>query len=202
MNKREFLKVGLLGMGALAISPKASALKYYPNTSISKKKWAVIYGTWCGSARDAGLWISEGMRGVADVFDVRENPDISKYDYVIIGSAIRSNKVTDELDQYIAKNRSLIKSKLVGLYVVAGNMMRPFTAEQKATLLDNYLFKLCDVKDVMSAAFLGRVTLGLMDKAAYEMMSRMGTSDYDNLKRPECMAFGAEVFDKYDSFSE
>ena len=201
MNKREFLKVGMLGMGALAISPKASALKYYPNT-VSRKKWAVIYGTWCGSARDAGLWISEGMRGVADVFDVRENPDISKFDHIIIGSAIRSSKVTDELDQYISRNRSIIKSKLVGLYVVAGNRMQPFSAEEKATLLDNYLFKLCDVKNVMSAAFLGRVTLGLMDKAAYDMMVRMNMPEYDNLKRPECMAFGAEVFAKYDTFSE
>ena len=51
MNKRNFIKSGLMGIGALLLSKRASALEYYPRPS--DKKWAVLYGTWCGSARDA-----------------------------------------------------------------------------------------------------------------------------------------------------
>jgi len=38
----------------------------------SDKKWAVLYSTWCSSARDTALWISVRMDGIAYVFDVRK----------------------------------------------------------------------------------------------------------------------------------
>jgi hypothetical protein len=95
MNKRDFFKVGILGFIGIFLPKKLRALEYYPNES--DKKWAVLYGTWCGSSRDAGIWISEGMNGIANVFDVRENPDLSKYDYIIIGGSIRSGQTSVQL---------------------------------------------------------------------------------------------------------
>ena len=92
MEKRTFIKTAFLGITALLFPGKAGALEYYPNPS--DKKWAVLYGTWCGSARDAGVWISEGMDGIANVFDVRENPDLSEYDNLIAGGAIRAGKIS------------------------------------------------------------------------------------------------------------
>jgi len=191
MKKREFLKAGILGIGALAISRKSMALEYYPNKS--DKKWAVLYGTWCGSARDAGVWISEGMNGIANVFDVRENPDLSSYDHVVIGGAIRAGKVPSELEAYIAKNQDSLRPKIRGLYVVCGNMMQPPTQQQTTTMIDNYLAKFCGVSGVPSKVLLGRVTFGLMDETSRQMMKNMNMQEYDNLKRPECMDFGKEL---------
>jgi len=57
-------KVGLTGMGAMLFADRVGALKYYPRPS--DKKWAVLYSTWCGSSRDAAVWISEGMGGIAE----------------------------------------------------------------------------------------------------------------------------------------
>ena len=74
MDRKSFLKLGMVGIFS-SIASKAWALKYYPNPS--GKKWAILYATWCGTSRDAAVWISEGMGGIADVFDVRENPDLS-----------------------------------------------------------------------------------------------------------------------------
>src|SRR5512137_2090527 len=122
MERRDFLKAGVIGLGAMAIADKAAALEYYPNKS--DKKWAVIYSTWCGSSRDAGVWISEGMDGIADVFDVRENPDLSKYENIVVGGSIRSGRVPDALQQFLQKNQPMLKSKVKGLYVVCGNMMQ------------------------------------------------------------------------------
>ena len=76
MKRRNFFKWGLAGVGTLALVDNAWALKYYPKQS--DKKCAVLYGTWCGSSRDAAVWISEGMGGIADVFDARENPDLKR----------------------------------------------------------------------------------------------------------------------------
>jgi menaquinone-dependent protoporphyrinogen IX oxidase len=191
MEKRDFLKIGILSGIALLIPKKLKALEYYPNKS--DKKWAVLYGTWCGSARDAGVWISEGMDGIANVFDVRENPDLSKFDHLIIGGSIRSGKTPAQLQEYIANNKDLIKAKTRGLFVVCGNMMQPVGPAQKTNLIDNHLAKICGDIVVPSKVFLGRITLGLLDPESRNMMTQMKTQDYDNLKRTECLAFGKEI---------
>src|SRR4030042_596171 len=143
MNKRTFVKSGLLGMFAFLLPRKARSLEYYPMPS--DKKWAVLYGTWCGTARDAAVWISEGMDGIANVFDVRENPDLSKYDHVVVGGSIRAGKVSDLLQEYLEKNRDRLRDKIRGLFVVCGNRMQPPGPEQVTGLIDNHLAILCDV---------------------------------------------------------
>ena len=139
MRKRDFLKTGLLGMVVVALPKKLSALEYYPNKS--DKKWAVIYGTWCGSSRDAGVWISEGMDGIANVFDVRENPDLSPYDHIVVGGSIRMGKVPEQLQQYIGKYKDVLKEKIRGLFAVCGNRMQPVGPEQVTALIDNQCWK-------------------------------------------------------------
>lgn len=197
MNKRDFFKIGIIGTAGLFIPKEIRALEYYPNES--NKKWAVLYGTWCGSSRDAGLWISEGMNGIANVFDVRENPDLSKYDHIIVGGSIRNGQTSAQLQQYITANRDLLKAKIRGLFAVCGNMMQPVGPEQKTALIDNHLAKICGDINVTSKVFLGRITLGLMDPESRKMMMQMKIGEYDNLKRADCMNFGKEVHEKVNS---
>jgi len=193
MNKRAFFKTGFLGMSALFLSRKAFPLEYYPMPS--DKKWAVLYATWCGSTRDAALWISEGMDGIANVFDVRENPDLSGYDHIVIGGAIRAGVTSQLLQEYLEKNKEMLKSRIRGYFAVCGNMMQPVGPEQTIVFIDNHLGKICDVSNVPSKIFLGRITWGLMEPdVRKQMQSFPGIKEYDNLKRPECMAFGKEVF--------
>ncbi len=103
MNRRSFFKSGLAGIGAAALTKDAWALKYYPLPS--DKKWAVLYGTWCGTSRDAAVWISEGLGGIADVFDVREQPDLSRFDYLVIGGSIRGGKMPKELQDFVSQRK-------------------------------------------------------------------------------------------------
>ena len=194
MKKRDFFKIGIVGAIGFFIPKKLQALEYYPNES--DKKWAVLYGTWCGSSRDAGIWISEGMNGIANVFDVRENPDLSKYDHIVVGGSIRSGQTSVQLQEYIMKNKNLLKEKIRGLYAVCGNMKQPVGPGQKTALIDNHLAKICGDIDVPSKVFLGRITLGLMDKESRNMMQQMKMTDYDNLKRADCMDFGKEILEK------
>lgn len=191
MNKRNFFKVSLLSVGGIILSRKAAALEYYPTQP--GKNWAVLYGTWCGSSRDAGVWISEGMDGIANVFDVKENPDLTGYDNIIVGGSIRAGKVPTELQKYLEKNREIMNSKIRGLYVVCGNRMQPPGPEQTISLIDNHLAVLSGVKGVLSKVFLGRITYGLMDDESRKLLQGFNMPEYDNLKRPECMAFGKEI---------
>lgn len=192
MKKRTFFKTGLLGISALLLPKRIFALEYYPMPS--DKKWAVLYATWCGTARDAAVWISEGMDGIANVFDVRENPDLSVYDHIIIGGAIRAGKTSDLLQEYIEKNREIISRRIRGYFAVCGNMMRPVGQEQTDAFINNHLAKLCGISGLPSKVFLGRITFGLMEPEVRKQMEQMpGIKEYDNLKREECLAFGKEV---------
>ena len=173
----------------MALAGNTWALKYYPMPS--NKKYAVLYGTWCGSSRDAAVWISEGMGGIADVFDVRENPDLKGFDHVIIGGSIRMGVTSKELQDYITTNKEWLSGKIRGFFAVCGNMRQPVGQQQTSNFIDNHLAKLCEIGNVPSKVFLGRITKSLMDPQTAKMMERM--EDYDNLKRADCMAFGQEI---------
>jgi menaquinone-dependent protoporphyrinogen IX oxidase len=134
------------------------------------------------------------MDGMADVFDVRENPDLSKYKHIIIGGAIRSGVVSNELQEYLTKHKAALKNKIRGLFAVCGNMRQPVTQEQYNVFIHNHLSQLVDSPGVPSKVFLGRITWGLMDPEVQKQMKSIpNMEEYDNLKRSECMDFGREV---------
>ena len=191
MNKRTFFKSGLLGMFAFLLPGKTRSLEYYPKPS--DKKWVILYCTWCGSARDAAVWISEGMDGIANVFDVRENPDLSEFDHIIVGGAIRGGKVSQEMQDYIEKNKETLKTRVRGYFAVCGNMMKPVGPETTKILIDDHMAAICGVTNIPSKVFLGRITYGLMEPDVRKQMEGYKMPEYDNLKRPECMAFGKEI---------
>ena len=191
MERRDFIKAGVLGLGAMAISNESFALEYYPKKS--DKKWAVIYSTWCGSSRDAGVWISEGMGGIADVFDVRENPDPSKYDHIVVGGSIRSAKVSQEMQDYLAKNKDVLKSRIRGFFCVQGNMKKPTGPENVKQLIDGHLSQITDVTGVPGKCFNGRITISLLEDEYKQSMGGFG--EYDLMKRSDFMDFGKVILD-------
>jgi menaquinone-dependent protoporphyrinogen IX oxidase len=81
------------------------------------------------------VWISEGMGGIADVFDVRENRDLKGFDHIIIGGSIRSGAARKELQDYIIKNKGMLKDKIRALFAVWGNREKPVGPEQKTALM-------------------------------------------------------------------
>ena len=199
MERRDFCKLGLAaGVGTMALINDARALEYYPTQS--DKKCAVIFSTWCGSARDAAVWISEGMDGIANVFDVRENPDPTKYDHIIIGGSVRSMVTRQEMQEYIKKNKGILKNKIRGLFAVCGNGEKPVGPAQKTALIDNHLAKLLETGNVPSKVFNGRITKSLIDPEnrkrmieTYPTFAGKQLEDYDLLKRADCLAFGKEI---------
>jgi len=199
MERRDFFRWGLAsGIGAAAMTKDAWALEYYPIAS--DKKCAILYGTYCGSSRDAAVWISEGMGGIADVFDARENPDLKTFDHIIVGGSIRSGNTPQELQDYIKKNKESLKGRVRGLFAVCGNGERPVGPQQKTTYIDNHLARLCESGSVPSKVFNGRITKALLDpsdrqrmEASYPSLAGKPLEDYDLLKRTDCLALGREI---------
>ena len=191
MKRRDFLKLGFAGIGTLALIGQTQALEYYPVKS--DKKCAVVYSTWCGSSRDAAVWISEGMGGIAEVFDIREKPNLKGYEHIIIGGSIRSFATSKELQDFIQQNKATLKGKVRGLFAMCGNMGNPITPDVTKRYIDDHLAQLCEAKKVPAKVFRGRVTKSLMAPKTAKMMASF--QDYDNLNRAECMSLGKEILE-------
>lgn len=197
MERRTFLS-SVAGMGAIYAVNIADPAQYIPSRA-SKEKWAVLFGTWCGSARDAGIWISEGMGGIADVYDVRQKPDLKSYDNLIIGTAIHGGKVPKELEEYLQSSAAALKSKIRAYYVVCGSGADRPTAQTQTNYIDNYLAKLGQTTAPSNRVFPGRITKRLLSDADFKNLEAFHKSlnrpfdDYDHLARWDCMEFGRGI---------
>jgi menaquinone-dependent protoporphyrinogen IX oxidase len=196
MDRRTFLKTVAAAGGATLFASNAHALKLFP--SPGKKKWAVLFGSRYGSARDAALWIAEGMGGIADVFDARENPDLSAFDAIIVGSGIYTGKIDPPLAAYLAKNGSAFSNRIKALFIVCGQGDTP-TAQGFV----EGLAKACGAKPVTTKVFPGRLTKRLLSPEDYKIEEEVMTKryrqpyeDYDRLQRKDCLKFGEEILTK------
>jgi menaquinone-dependent protoporphyrinogen IX oxidase len=199
MQRRTFINMGLAGLGSSLAMASSVPAQFIPKPS--KEKWAILFGTWYGTTRDASMWISEGMGGIAHVFDIRQVPaDLDAYDHLVIGTAIQGGRGPKALDSYISKNINRLQDKIRGLFAVCGNMGRPPGPQQVKTYIDGYLAELCRTDSVPKKVFGGRITKVLMPEAEYkriaDMYSRIGgpSGDWDNLNRTECMELGKKIY--------
>lgn len=198
MERRTFINLGLAGLGTTLAMANPAPMQFIPKPS--KEKWAVLFGTWYGTARDASVWISEGMGGIASVFDIRQVPaDLSTYDHLIVGTAIQGGKGPKTLEDYISKNADQLKNKIRGLFAVCGNLGKQPGPQQVQMYIDGYLAKLCRADSVPKRVFGGRITQALMPEAEYkgiaDMYAKIGgpSGDFDNLNRMECLKLGKEI---------
>lgn len=194
MNRRTFLTV-LAGGGAALFSSDAQALKLFPKQS--SQKWAVLFGSRYGSTRDASLWISEGMGAIADVFDAREDPDLSSFEMIIVGSGIYSGKIDQPLERYLTKSAAQFSKRIKALFVVCGGGDTP-----RAQGYIDALAKSCAAKPPLTKVFSGRLTKKLLspadDKIEEEVAKKQNHpyEDYDHLQRKDCLKFGEEILTK------
>ena len=195
MDRRTFLKTVLAAGGATLFASKADALKLFPNPG--KQKWAILFGSRYGSTRDASLWVSEGMGDIADVFDVRENPDLSSFDAIIVGSGIYSGKIDPLLAAYLAKNGPAFSTRIKALFVVCGQGDTP-----TGRGFVDQLAKSCGANPSLTKVFSGRLTKKLLNAPDYKIEEEVAKrqnhpyEDYDHLQRKDCLKFGEEILAK------
>jgi len=195
MDRRTFLKTVVLGGGLTAFASNSYALKLFPNQA--KQKCAILFGSRYGSTRDASLWISEGMGGIADAFDARENPDLSSFDHITIGSGIYLGKIDQPLEAYLARNAPLISNRIKALFIVCGAGDSP-----RAQKFVDVLANSCQARPSLIRIFSGRITKRLLNKDDYKVeedvfkLRNEPFEDYDRLKRTDCLKFGEEILNK------
>ncbi len=81
-------------------------------------KTLLVYASRYGSTKLIGEWIIERLGFVAEIKDVKEAPDPSAYELIIIGSGVYNEKVLPEINIYIDKYLDVLEEKQVVLYAV------------------------------------------------------------------------------------
>jgi menaquinone-dependent protoporphyrinogen IX oxidase len=195
MERRTFLKAFLAGGGLTALASKGYALNLFPRPG--KQKWAILFGSRYGSTRDASLWVSEGMGGIAEVVDARENPDLSSFEYIVVGSGIYRGKIETSLAEYLEKNSASMSNQIKALFIVCGAGDSP-----RAQPYVDGLAKACQARPPLIRIFSGRITKKLLNAEDYkieeEVFKRRNEpyEDYDRLKRGDCLKFGEDISNK------
>ncbi|MGB8952850.1 MAG: flavodoxin domain-containing protein [Candidatus Aminicenantales bacterium] len=195
MDRRIFFKSALAGGGAVLLASRAYPLKFYPNPG--KHKWAVLYGTRYGSNRDAAVWISEGMGAIADVFDARENPDLSSCEFLVIGSGIYNGKIAPPLEEYIRKNLTAISKKVKTVFTVCG----AGGSDYGNSYLDQ-IAQICEATPLLKKSFPGRQTKKLLSAEDFKVLenyyqrTNQPFEDYDRVQRKDFLQFGEDILKK------
>ena len=196
MKRRDFIKTVFIGGGFALMASNAYPLKFYSNAGPGK--WAVLFGSRYGSTRDAAVWISEGMGGIAEVFDARENPDLSAFDNLIVGSGIYNEKVASPLETLLTQNAAKISGKVRAVFVVCG-----VGGTEIANRYLDMISKLCGNNPMLKKSFPGRMTKRLFDAEALKQMEEYYKKvnrpfeDYDYLQRKDCLQFGEEILKQF-----
>jgi menaquinone-dependent protoporphyrinogen IX oxidase len=137
------------------------------------------------------------MGGIADAFDARENPDLSSFGSIVVGSGIYSGKIDRHLDDYLTRNASLISNRIRGLFIVCGAGDSP-----RGRGFADLLAKACLAKPSLTRVFSGRITKRLLNEEDYKIEENVfkrrneAFEDYDHLKRSDCLKFGEEILSK------
>ncbi len=189
MSRRRFVQSAAVAAGFGLLPCGGLALQYTARPS--SEMWAIIYGSRYGSARDAAVWISEGMGGIAHVLDAKEKPDPNAFDHWIVGGGVYFHGFDQALVDWLAAHRRVIDTRIRAIFAVAGS-----GGTQRA---DRYVARLaesCGGSPRWKVSFPGRITRRLLspedDKALQGFYRSRGLAyeDYDRLTRRMAFDFG------------
>lgn len=124
------------------------------------KKFLVAYGTAAGSTAEVAEAIGEEMRkagGQVDVIAVENVKDLSEYDGIVIGSAVRAFHLIPQTRKFLRKFRKQLKQVPLAYFLVCMTMAEETPENiQKATDFAKPMF---DLKEPVSLGLFG----GCMD---------------------------------------
>ncbi len=119
-----FTVVSLLAIACFCLAsahasqaPEAANVANQASPCLSTTRILIVYVSKYGSTRQYALWLREAVP--ADLAELgREEPDISSYDVVIVGSYIRKGKIA--ASPFLEKNWPILRERQVILFTVSG----------------------------------------------------------------------------------
>ena len=85
-------------------------------------KTLIVYATNTGTAEKAAQMLNERLKDKADIINLKKEkaPNISAYDFVVIGGSIIMGRIQRNVKRFIAKNKGALLEKPMGLFIACG----------------------------------------------------------------------------------
>lgn len=117
-------------------------------------KTAIIYYSKHGTTERVAHLIGENLNHKVDYISLRENakPDIRTYDRIILGTSIYASTPGRKFSQFCNKNRSLLKEKVIGLFICCMNKEQE--VEEMNNAFPEYLQQSAIPKAILGGEFL------------------------------------------------
>ncbi|QLH75270.1 MAG: flavodoxin domain-containing protein [Methanomassiliicoccales archaeon] len=121
----------------------------------------VAYGTKYGSTKEIAEKVAKVLRSTgneADLYDVKDGnkPDLTRYDMVVIGSAIMMGRWTKPAERFVATNEKELGSKKVAVFVCCGDAGNPdLISKAQKEYLDEFLARYPSIRPVSTGLFAG-----------------------------------------------
>ena len=117
-------------------------------------KTAIIYYSKHGTTERVAHLIGENLNHKVDYISLRENakPDIRTYDRIILGTSIYAGTPGRKFSQFCNKNRSLLKEKVIGLFICCMNKEQE--VEEMNNAFPEYLQQSAIPKAILGGEFL------------------------------------------------
>jgi len=134
------------------------------------KKVLLAYASRAGSTAEVAERIGNILKDLdldVDVRSVKEVTDITGYDSVVIGSAVRMFKLLPETMKFANRFRDKLKNKPVAYFIVCLTMYE--NSEESRAKAQEYLKPLLDIKQPISTGLFG----GKMDYSKLSFIWRI-----------------------------
>lgn len=160
----------------------------------------VAYATRAGSTREVAETIGEELRQAelqVDVCPIKEVSNLSSYQAVIIGSAIRAGSWLPEAKRFVKKNQAYLKTVPVAYFLVCMTLMND-TPENRASVA-KYLEPMRQlVPPIAEGDFAGKMDyskLGIFARFIAKSLVKVPEGDYRNfdLIRQWARTVGAQI---------
>jgi menaquinone-dependent protoporphyrinogen IX oxidase len=184
MFRRVFCKLGATGLVSMAISKRIQALE--KAVSAPAKKWAIVYGSGCGTTKKYADAINEGLGGIADVINIETTtPKADDYEFFIIGGWRNASKVLpDKIPNFIKNNKSALQNKIKGLFLVLGNNGVVEITPDMKTFLKSSLITPAGANENVGKIFFGDYPTCSMNPSP---------NPYKNFNKDDGIAFGEKI---------
>ncbi len=169
------------------------------------KKVLVGYYTRHGSTTSVAKTLSEQFVSQGFQVDLRfinnipEDEDLSKYDVFVLGSAIYWSALTEEFNEFVVRNESLLSQKPTAIFSVSMSMQRDnhMNRERMNLYMDKTLTKIPSVDPVRLGLFAGAFDFAKVTKIESVLMGMIfkytPLNPGDHLDPPKVKSWVKEV---------
>ena len=181
-SRRNFLKKGMVvttatglmvcGGSALALTykPELEEPKYILGEKVMDNKILVAYASKAGSTIEIATHVAEKIAEngkPVDVLPVNKVEDLTKYQSVILGSAIRIGAVLPEVSKFIESNKDILMTKSLNVFVVCMTLNED--NEENRNIVSGYLEP---IRKLVHPATEG-LFAGVMDLTKLNLLERL-----------------------------